>query len=117
MLATPYEDDDLKKAFDTVNHNILISKLSMFNVSKRSLSWFDSYLKGREQCVVINNINKSASSSRKTCDAVADELTKNLEKVSAWLDASCLTLNTVFPLKKLPATESLNVRIKDELNK
>lgn len=28
----------------------------MFSLSKRSLSWFDSYLKGREQCVVINNI-------------------------------------------------------------
>ncbi len=47
---------DLKKAFDTVNHNILISKLAKLNLSKQSLSWFESYLKGREQCVSINNV-------------------------------------------------------------
>jgi len=50
---------DLKKAFDTVNHNILISKLSKFNLSKKSLSWFESYLKGREQCVVINGVRST----------------------------------------------------------
>lgn len=47
---------DLKKAFDTINQKILISKLSKFNLSKWSLSWFKSYLKGCDLCVVINNI-------------------------------------------------------------
>ncbi len=41
--------------------------------------------------------------------------------MSAWLDASFLTLNTkktksiCFSIRKLPATESLNIRIKDEI--
>ena len=50
---------DLKKAFDTVNHSILISKLAKFNLSKQTLLWFESYLKGREQCVLINNIRST----------------------------------------------------------
>ena len=46
---------DLKKAFDTINHDILISKLSNYNFSDITLKWFKSYLCNREQCVVINN--------------------------------------------------------------
>ncbi len=46
---------DLEKAFNTVNHNILKSKITKYNISKRSLLWFDSYLKSREQSVVFNN--------------------------------------------------------------
>lgn len=53
--------------------------------------------------------------SGKTCDYVADKLTKNLEKVSAWLDASCLTLNTkktksvCFSIKKICKTIKANL--------
>lgn len=50
---------DLKRAFDTVKHKLLISKLSLFNFSERSISWFQSYLQNREQCVVINSIKSS----------------------------------------------------------
>ncbi len=50
---------DLKKAFDTVSHNILLYKLSKFNFSKQTSSWFASYLQSREQCVKIN-LEKSA---------------------------------------------------------
>ncbi len=46
----------MKKAFDTVNHNILMSKITKYNISKRSLLWFDLYLKSSEQSVVINNV-------------------------------------------------------------
>ena len=47
---------DLQKAFDTVNHSILISKLSSHNIAKKTLAWFESYLTNLEQCVVINNV-------------------------------------------------------------
>ena len=43
---------DLRKAFDTVNHVILLSKLSAIGVS--SVSWFQSYLGDREQCVEVS---------------------------------------------------------------
>ena len=41
----------LCKAFDTVNHEILLSKLKAIGID--SVSWFESYLSGREQFVEI----------------------------------------------------------------
>ena len=37
---------DLKKAFDTVNQEILIRRLKNLGVSGKSLAWFNSYLVG-----------------------------------------------------------------------
>ena len=45
---------DLQKAFDTVNHDIMIDKLRAIGVSSSSLSWFESYLTGRLQCVQVD---------------------------------------------------------------
>ena len=46
---------DLRKAFDTVNHKVLLSKLSAFNCSPLTLSWIESYLTCRRQHVIVNN--------------------------------------------------------------
>ncbi len=46
---------DLRKAFDTINHKVLLAKLSSFNFSPLALSWFESYLSGGCQHVVVNN--------------------------------------------------------------
>ena len=47
---------DLQKAFDTVNHKILISKLRAMGVGQAALKWFDSYLGGRKQTVEISGV-------------------------------------------------------------
>ena len=55
---------DLKKAFDTVNHDILIEKLKLYGFQKQSLSWFKSYLKDRKQFCKINQTQSSIRNVR-----------------------------------------------------
>jgi len=45
---------DLAKAFDTVDHSILLKKMSLYGVSEKSATWFENYLSGRTQYVDIN---------------------------------------------------------------
>lgn len=46
---------DLRKAFDTVNHNLLLKKLSALGIRGIGLDLFKSYLANRKQVVKIEN--------------------------------------------------------------
>ena len=46
---------DLQKAFDMVNHELLLLKLSGLGIAGKSLEWFASYLSNRKIITFLNN--------------------------------------------------------------
>ena len=52
---------DFQKAFDTVNHNILLNKLSHYGIRGNVNNWFRSYLQDRKQYVSILGFNSAYS--------------------------------------------------------
>ena len=46
---------DMSKAFDSIRHDILLSKLQYLDFSQGALDWFQSYLSNRQQCVRIGD--------------------------------------------------------------
>ena len=64
-LITSLENDehvigiflDFSKAFDTVDHAILLKKMSHYGIRGNALKWFESYLSNRKQYVTYNGIS------------------------------------------------------------
>ena len=50
---------DLQKAFDTVGHKILLSKLVYYGIRDNSFSWLSSYLTERKQSVYVNGYSST----------------------------------------------------------
>ena len=50
---------DLAKAFDTVNHTILLKKLTHYGIRGTALQWAHCYLSERQQSVKFNGINST----------------------------------------------------------
>ena len=54
---------DLKKAFDTVNQEILLAKLENYSVRGVINSWFRSHLTDRKQNTEVNNVVSEADTT------------------------------------------------------
>ena len=63
---------DLSKAFDTLNHNILLQKLISYGIRGSVNDWFRSNLEEREQFVLLNDV--SSNERKITTDAEAARL-------------------------------------------
>ena len=50
---------DLSKAFDTLDHKMLISKLKYYGIQGAALTWFTNYLENRQQYVEVNGHKSS----------------------------------------------------------
>ena len=52
---------DLSKAFDTINHAILLSKLKYYGLDDNAVAWFNSYLTNRKQFVEVEGVKSEIS--------------------------------------------------------
>ena len=94
---------DLSKAFDTVDHKILISKLKNYGVRGNNLKWFESYLNNRKQFIAYNN--KYTSFEIITCGVTQGSIlgplsfliyVNDLSQVSNILDPTMFAADTNF---------------------
>ena len=53
---------DFRKAFDCVNHDILVKKISNIGFDKKSTNWFHHYLKDRTQLTLAKGLKSSIKS-------------------------------------------------------
>ena len=71
---------DFSKAFDSVNHDLILHKLKVFySIDGRLLKFLSYYLSGRKQCVTIENYK----SSQKKC------LVRGATRFDPWPNTLC----------------------------
>ena len=54
---------DYQKAFDMVDHQLLLSKLDIYGFNSKAIAWTKSYLSDRMQCVELSKTVKSSPSN------------------------------------------------------
>ena len=56
---------DLRKAFESVNHEILITKIEKYGFKINTINWIKNYLTNRQQKMLVNGM--SSSNQKITC--------------------------------------------------
>ena len=116
---------DYKKAFDLIDHDILLSKLETYGVAPKELLLFKDYLKGRRQSVVIDGVQ---SEYRLITHGVpqgsvlgpllfiifVNDLPHAVSRSIVDIYADDTTLSTSAQVSDLPAIQQ---RLQDDLNK
>ena len=51
ITGAVFVDVRLRKAFDSVDHSLLLAKLESYSIAESELEWFSSYLNNRSQVV------------------------------------------------------------------
>ena len=88
---------DLSKPFDTLNHSILINKLSLYGIRGVANQWISNYLSDRKQFVVFNG--KSSLPSNITCGVPKGSILRcsALPSLHQW-SSSMFRLSSLRPL-------------------
>ena len=120
---------DLSKAFDTIDHNILLSKLQYYGFTNSSLSLVENYLTGRYQYVCIENtssmklpikagVPQGSILGPLLFNIFINDVIKSSSKFNFVMYADDTTLNsTLESFGDVKDVIEIQTRITDELNK
>jgi hypothetical protein len=73
---------DLTKAFDVINHNLLLAKLELYGLRRKIHWWMSSYLTGRTQFVEIEYVDEKTLNLQ-TCSSSLKEIKHGVPQGSA----------------------------------
>ena len=104
---------DLRKAFDTINHEILLFKLESYDVRGFCSEWLRSYLNDRTQCVAINN--QYSNTLAVDCDVPQRSILGPLLFLK-YVDDIPSSCDDIVPLLYADATNCVYIRPKNALS-